>query len=102
MRYQQIKLTHGHSTKAERRFMEYCKELHIPFRAKVKISGREVDFVIGRDAIEIDAHQQDPYKNINLANLGYVPLHLNNWNITPAIKKWLKQKYGKHYDTPVH
>lgn len=85
------KLKKGHSTKAERRFMELCKELHIPFKAKVKIEGREVDFIIGKYVIEIDGHEQDVEKNYMLIRNGYSPIHYTNNEISsPNIKEWLK------------
>jgi very-short-patch-repair endonuclease len=93
MRNQIKKLTKGKSTKNERRFMEFLKELHIPFRTKVIIGGREVDFVIGHYAIEIDGHQQDSKKNVMLLNNKYWPVHLNNCHINDKlfIVDWLKK-----------
>ena len=93
MRNELIKLKKNHSTAAERRFMEICKRLHIPFQAKVKIEGREVDFLIGIYAIEIDSHPQDVKKNHRLISLGYNPIHFNNWEIKlyeDSIEGWLK------------
>jgi len=66
------------STKAERRFAELLKNHRIPFRHRVKLLGREVDFLIGRYAVEIDGHEQDTVKNELLARAGYIPVHLNN------------------------
>lgn len=66
------------STKAERRFHELLKVNRIPFRSKVKINQREVDFIIGKYAIDIDGHVQDGDKNVMLVNEGYIPLHINN------------------------
>ena len=77
-RNQLNKLLKGHSTKAERRFAERLKALHIPFRAKVMIQGREVDFLIGKYAIDIDGHEQDVEKNVMLFQEGYVPHHISN------------------------
>lgn len=94
MRSQIKKLIKGHSTKAERRFMELCKQLHIPFRTKVMIQGREIDFLIGNYAIEIESHYQDPDKNSMLFNAGYSPVHIMNWDVTPKLVEWLKQ-YGR-------
>lgn len=93
MRAQFKKLTKGHSTKAERKFVELLKQLHIPFQAKVKIQGREVDFIIkGKYAIEIDGHQQDPEKNKILMKEGYNPIHFYNWEIpNPNLIEWLKK-----------
>jgi len=38
--------------------------------------------VVGSYAIEIDGHEQDTGKNEILANLGYIPIHLHNTEIT--------------------
>ena len=90
MRYQLNKLTKKHSTKAERRFSEILKKLHIPFRTKVRINGREVDFLIKHFAIEIDSHEQDVNKNYMLIKEGYVPIHLSNNGIGSHLEEWLK------------
>ncbi len=66
------------STKAERRFYEKLKVARISFRSKVKINGREVDFIIGKYAIDIDGHKQDTSKNEMLAREGYIPIHIAN------------------------
>lgn len=80
------------STKAERKFHELLKKLHIPFKSKVKIGGREVDFVIKNYAIDIDGHEQDVSKNYMLIALGYNPIHLNNNTIpNPYLIEWLKK-----------
>lgn len=91
MRNQISKLTKGHSTKAERRFMEMLKRNHISFQTKVKIQGREVDFLVGRFAIEIDGHEQDPEKNSILLKSGYTPVHFYNWDVKPYLEDWLKK-----------
>lgn len=91
MRHQLNKLSKGHSTKAERRFAELLKSLHIPFKTKVKIRGREVDFLIGKYAIEIDSHPQNVEKNKILAEAGYNPIHFDSWTIpNPNLIEWLK------------
>jgi len=91
MRYQLNKLTKGHSTKAERKFTEILKSLHIPFQTKIKIQGREVDFLIGKYAIEVDSHPQDTKKNKMLAEAGYSPIHFDSWTIpNPNLIEWLK------------
>jgi len=79
MRYQ---VTKKHSTKAERIVAEACKDLHIKFKHRWILNGRECDFVIGKYVLEIDGHEQDGEKNHTLAELGYVPIHLNNSEIT--------------------
>jgi very-short-patch-repair endonuclease len=85
MRTQQLKLQRGISTKYERRFMEILKKNRIKFRAKVKINGEEVDFLVGKYAVEIDGHKQNGYKNHRLANIGYIPIHYSNQEINPEI-----------------
>lgn len=97
MRRQINKLTKRHSTKAERRFMETLKKFHVPFKAKVYIAGREIDFLVGKHAIEIDGHSQDPEKNITLLQEGYTPVHLRNDETSSLVTaKWLKQLYGRN------
>lgn len=71
-----------HSTKQERIVAEVLKDLHIPFKHRWLINGREVDFVFKKVALEIDGHKQDGDKNVMLAELGYTPIHLNNSEIT--------------------
>lgn len=70
------------STKPERIVYEVLKELRIPFKHRWIIQGRECDFVFGKFVLEIDGHEQDGVKNHMLAELGYVPIHLNNSEIT--------------------
>jgi hypothetical protein len=65
-------------TKSERRFIRYLNENHIPFKSKIKINNREVDFIIGKYAIDIDGHLQDGTKNEMLVKAGYIPIHINN------------------------
>ena len=91
MRHQITKLTKGHSTKAERRFVELLKKNRIPFRAKIRIAGKETDFIIGRYVIEIDGHLQDVEKNRAIIEKGYSPIHLDNANIGPHLEEWLRK-----------
>jgi len=77
-------------TKSERRFIELLKRAHIPFKTKVKIQGREVDFLIGRYCIDVDCHQQDGLKNHMLADAGYIPIHLTNKEVKEKLIKKLK------------
>lgn len=78
MRNQLNKLRKCNSTKAERIFAERLKLLHIKFRTKVRIAGREIDFLIGKYAIDIDGHKQDTSKNSELVKMGYIPMHFDN------------------------
>ena len=75
-------LTKQKTTKSERLFYECLKELHIPFKHRWIIQGKEVDFLIDKYVIEIDGHEQNTDKNEMLASLGYIPLHLHNSEIT--------------------
>jgi len=61
--------------------MELLKENNIPFKTKVKIKGREIDFLIGIYAIDIDGHEQDGDKNVMLVKEGYTPIHILNSEI---------------------
>ena len=76
-----IQILKGSSTKAERIFAEYLKRNRIPFKYKVIIGNREIDFLIGKVAIEIDGHDQDGSKNEMLVKEGYTPLHFTNKEI---------------------
>lgn len=81
MRNQLLRLKKGISTKSERRFSEILKKNHIPFRAKVIVNGREIDFLIKKYAIDIDGHEQDGQKNVHLVRAGYIPIHFSNQEI---------------------
>lgn len=94
MRSQLKKLVRNKSTKAERRFAEILKSQHIPFRTKVLIKGREVDFIVGDYVIEIDGHDQDVEKNKLIIEAGLIPFHLNSWDIGPHLKDWIHKIYG--------
>lgn len=99
MRYQILKLNKKQSTKSERRFVELLKKNRIPFKAKVKIKGREVDFLIGKYAIDIDCHKQDGNKNKILFEAGYIPIHFTNREVRDnqkVIEDYLKQIYGRN------
>ena len=89
MRYQLLKCQKYNSTKAERIFAECLKRQYIKFRSKVKIGGREVDFLIDKYAIDINGHEQDAKKNEMLVKEGYIPIHFNNREINSSLN--LKQ-----------
>ena len=91
MRKQLLKLIKGKSTKAERKFSEILKDNHIPFQTKVIINTREIDFVVGKYAIEISGHEQDTSKNEELAKCGYVPIHFTNNEINEEIINKIKK-----------
>lgn len=80
-RNQLLKLQRGHSTKAERRFAEILKKNHIPFKTKVIVNKREIDFLVGKYAIDIDGHDQARGKNEMLVCAGLIPIHFSNREI---------------------
>lgn len=41
----------------------------------------EIDFIVGRYAIDIDGHEQNTDKNLKLIHLGYVPTHFQNKDV---------------------
>jgi len=79
------KLRKGHSTSAERRFAELLKRNRIPFEVKVIINKQEVDFLIGKYAVEINGHKQNTDKNEMLARAGYIPIHFHNTEINSKL-----------------
>jgi len=79
------KLQKGHSTSAERRFAELLKRNKIPFETKVKIQNKEVDFLIGKYAVEISGHEQNTDKNEMLAKAGYIPIHFHNSEVNEKL-----------------
>jgi len=85
------RLRKNKSTSAERRFAEILKRNRIPFEAKVMICNREVDFVIGKYAIEISGHNQDTDKNVMLVKAGYIPIHFNNLEVNTLLTNKLKK-----------
>lgn len=89
MRYQINKLTKGHSTKTERKFMELCKKHQVPFKYKARYEGYEIDFLIGRWAIEFNGHIQNVQKNIALLKAGYTVVNFSN-NVISDLDQWLK------------
>ena len=79
MRNELLRLQKHNSTKSERRIAEILKKNHIKFKAKIRLGKYEVDFLIGKMALEVDGsiHQhQSIAKNIYLSDLGYVPVHI--------------------------
>lgn len=59
------------------------KEGHVPFKAHVRISSLEVDFIVnGNMCVDIDGHEQDAHRNEELVRVGYIPLHFRNDEIT--------------------
>lgn len=66
------------STVAERKVYEVLKELKIPFKHRWMIEGKEIDFLIGKNILEIDGHLQDAHRNQRLVELGFIPLHIPN------------------------
>jgi very-short-patch-repair endonuclease len=70
-----------HSTKPERIVYEILKELKIPFRHRWILRGREIDFIFGNVALEIDGHEQDGKRNLDLIEMGYIPIHFSNQEV---------------------
>ena len=82
MRYQLLKLRKGKSTKAERIIGELLKTHRIKFRTKVKLFGREIDFLVkDKFVIEIGNHSQDSEKNKMILENGYQLQQLTNREI---------------------
>ena len=82
----EMRILKRYFTKGERRFIRFLQENHIPFKSKVIIKNREVDFIIGKYAIEIDGHPQDGSKNEMLVREGYTPIHINNSELNEYYK----------------
>jgi very-short-patch-repair endonuclease len=82
--------TKKHFTRAERRFGRMLDEMRIPFKAKQIIHGHEIDFLIGRNVIEIDGHIQNTTKNKVLMENGYNVYHFQNSEVSQA-REWLKK-----------
>jgi len=89
-----INLDKKHFTRAERKFGRMLQELHIPFKTKVIIRGREVDFLIGKYAIDIDCHKQNTAKNQILVEAGYIPIHYSNQEVNNKLINKLKNYYA--------
>ena len=70
--------------------MENLKRNHIPFKYKFRIEGREIDFIIGNYAVEINGHLQDTDKNEMLVRNGYIPVHINNNEVKQYVNKLSK------------
>ena len=79
MRYNILK---KHSTKPERIIYELLKELKIPFRHRWNLGRLEIDFLVGKYAIDIDGHDQNGQRNFDLIEMGFVPIHFSNQEIT--------------------
>ena len=84
-----MRLNKKNTTKYERRFGRMLQELRIKFKTKSIIEGFEVDFLIGRNVIEIDGHIQNTNKNKILIEAGYNVYHFNNSEIGEESKQWL-------------
>ena len=77
-----INLNKKHYTKAERILGRVLQENKIPFKTKQKLNNKEIDFLIGNLAIEVDGHTQVESKNEDLIKLGYLPIHFLNQEIS--------------------
>lgn len=81
------------TTKFERKVYEVLKELRLPFKHRWLVEGREVDFIVGTLAIEVDGHEQDVEKNNMLMRNGYTPIHLHNSEVNADFIKTILFKY---------
>lgn len=91
---QRRNLLKKHSTYPERVVYEILKELRIPFKHRWLVGGREIDFLIGNLAIEIDGHPQNGEKNQLLLALGLTPVHISNDQIInnrDELKEFIKE-----------
>lgn len=85
------------STKPERIFYEILKKNHIPFKFHVNVEGKEIDFIIGYYAIEIDGHRQSSSRNDWILSQGYTPIHYSNHALLTnrvGVENDIKSKYG--------
>jgi very-short-patch-repair endonuclease len=73
-----MQLNKNNSTRAERMFANRLGAAKIPFKFKWLVNNREVDFIVGKYAIDIDGHLQDGDKNMMLVKNGYIPIHISN------------------------
>lgn len=90
-------LNRKHFTKSERVLGEALKRHRIPFRAKENVAGREVDFLIGNIALEVNGHDQKPDKNGILLELGYIPMNVTNGQVLDDVESVIS--IIKHYGT---
>jgi len=88
-----MRFSKKHFTAYERRFGRMLQDLRIPFKTKIIIKGFEIDFLLGKDVVEIDGHIQNQTKNKILMESGYNVYHFQNNAISDA-KLWL-QKHKK-------
>lgn len=86
-----VTLKKKHSTKAERVFAEGLKRSRVPFQAKVRINGMEVDFLIDKYAIEINGHPQKLEKNKMLLESGFIPVNITNKEVLDNREQIIKK-----------
>jgi len=80
-----------HFVKPERIFGRLVQEAGIPFKTKWRISKYEIDFLIGKVAVELDGHPQNEEKNNYLVIAGYIPVHFYNKEIYLERRKVLQK-----------
>lgn len=92
------------STKPERIFIEILKAHHIPFRYSVILDGHEIDFIIGKYAVEIDGHRQSSERNQWLFERGFTPVHYTNRALLKnrqAVEQDIIDKYELHANSKI-
>lgn len=85
------------STKPERIFYEILKKNHIHFKYHVLVDDREIDFIVGNYAIEIDGHEQSSQRNAWLLSKGYQLIHYRNSALLKnrsVVEEDITSKYG--------
>ncbi len=98
MRYN---ISKKHSTHGERIVYEVLKELHIPFKHRWLVNGREIDFVFHDVALEVNGHEQDARRNQEIAAAGLRPIHISNDEISKEyITNLIISLYGINDNIP--
>lgn len=93
MRNELLRLQKYNSTKSERRIAEILKKNHIKFEARARVGKYEVDFLIGRTAIEVDGNVHtwsSDEKDTYLFSMGYVPVHISTGKYDEEFEQELK------------
>jgi very-short-patch-repair endonuclease len=90
-----------HSTRGERIVYEVLKELHIPFKHRWLVNGREIDFIFLDVALEVNGHEQNAERNQEIAASGYRPIHISNEEVSKEyITNLIKSLHGNNHNIP--